>query len=77
MTAPDVIDLAELAAMAKPLRHELGTTRRDIVRLIDASVHAATREARVEARQALRIARTRRDAYKRLLLGIQAVGGAK
>ncbi|HEY5482792.1 MAG TPA: ABATE domain-containing protein [Propionibacteriaceae bacterium] len=73
MTAIDVIDLAELAAMAKPIRHELTHTRRNVTRFLWVATNGETKAERIQARTDLRRARTLRDAYKRLLLAIQTV----
>jgi hypothetical protein len=67
------IDLAELAAMAKPLRAELSTARHEVVRLIHEASDAPTREERLDARQRLVLARAHRATWKRLLVAIQAV----
>ena len=72
MTTPE-IDLTELAAMAKPLREQLGVARHEVVRLLHESNTLPTRQERADARQRLALARTRRDLYKRLLFRVQDV----
>jgi len=71
--ASEVIDLAELAAMTKPIREQLGWARHEVVQLIDARNNAATKEERGDARHRLPAARARRDLYKAILSDVQAV----
>ena len=71
--ASEVIDLAELAAMTKPIREQLGWARHEVVQLIDARNNAATKEERGEAKHRLPAARARRDLYKAILSDVQTV----
>lgn len=71
--AADKIDLAELAAMTKPIREQLGWARHEVVQLIDARHNATTKEERGDARHRLPAARARRDLYKAILSDVQTV----
>jgi len=73
MTASDVIDLTELASMAKPIRQHLGWARTEVAQLVFARNSAATKKERSEAARRLPATRARRDLYKAILSDVQTV----
>lgn len=73
MSADATIDRAELEAMVKPIREQLGWARREVMQLRDARLHCATKAERLDAQRRLPLARARRDLYQAILADVQRV----